>query len=139
MPRFHEGFCLHKHRTWAVGAFVFFLYLFVRQTIRLVRPSHLAALVHPNFNMSVAAILAGMVCAIGIFLEVKCIPERIVLGMVVVDSLGALVALLLKSSSVVTEYRALSTVIRLLCALITGGLAFRSRVWQRPGDKPNAP
>jgi hypothetical protein len=77
--------------------------------------------------MPILTILGGIICAVGIFREVKCKPERIVLGLVIVESLSAIAAIFVASPLFVTGYRAVSISTRLACAVITGGLTLRSR------------
>ena len=123
MMRHHDGFCLHEHRKIAAGVLVFFAYLFVLQTVHLMEGPPMISIIHSSLRMSMVTILLGIVCAIGIFIEVKCTSERIVLALVLGDSLGHLVAILVNSPSAVREWRLLSTVIRLACVILTGRLA----------------
>jgi len=132
MSRFHERFCLHKQKTIALVACLLFSYLFFRQTIHFVGPSRILPLVHGNLQTPTLTILGGMICAVGIFREVKCKPERVVLGLVMVESLSAIAAIFVASPLFVTAYRAVSISTRLACAVITGGLALRSRKDELP-------
>ena len=122
----NERFCLHRRRKVAVVVFLLFSYLFFRQVVHLIRASRGFPLVYGNLRIPTLTILAGILFAVAIMREVKCQPERAVLGLVVIESLGALAAILVASPFFVTAYRALSVSTRLACAVITGVLIFRS-------------
>lgn len=126
MSRLHERFCLHRQRKIALGVCIFFAYLFVSQIVRLVRPTRAIPLVHGNPFVPTLTILGGVICAVGIFLEVKCRPERVVLILVLVESASAIVAIFIASPLTITVYRAISTSARFACAVITGSFVFRS-------------
>ncbi len=126
MSRFDGPFCLHRHRRIALVVCLCFSYLAFRQIVHLVGPSRSLPLVHGSLLVPTLTILAGMIFAVSIFREVKCQPERVVLSLVVVESLSAIAAIFIASPLFGTAYRAVSVSTRLTCALITGVLTFRS-------------
>jgi len=125
MSRLDEQFCLHRQRNIALVVCLFFMYLFFRQMVRLIGPSRNLPLVHGSPLIPTLTIIGGMICAVGIFREVKCEPERVVLGLIVVESLSAVAAIFVASPLFVTAYRVVSVSTRLACAVITGVLTFR--------------
>ena len=120
----HRGLCLHERRGLAVGAFIFFAYFFARQIVHLVEPPHPIPTVHP-FRISVAGILVGIVCAVGLFREVTCTAERMLLILVAIDCFSSLVAILVNSPPLITRCRIISAIARLVCAVIAGKLVFQ--------------
>ncbi len=126
MSRLHERFCLHRQKKIALGVCLFFTYLFFSQIVRLVGPTRALPLVHGNPFVPALTILGGVICAVGIFMEVKCRPERVVLSLVVVESASAIVAIFIPSPLTITVHRAISTSTRFACAVITGSFVFRS-------------
>ena len=104
----------------AVIASLFFAYLLFRQIVRVLGAAQMPSLDH----MSAVWVLGGIACAVGIFLEVKCTLERIVLALVVLESIAALVSMLAKPPLFLTEYRFLSILTRFICMVITAYLAF---------------
>jgi hypothetical protein len=132
MSRFDGPFCLHRQRKIALVVCLFFTYLSFRQIVHLVEPTRSLPLIHGSLQIPSLMIFAGMIFAVGIFREVKCQPERVVLGLVVVESFSAIAAIFVASPLFVTTYRVVSVGTRLACAAITGVLTFRSHKDELP-------